>query len=73
MRIGNLETVRKRSQWISKVSWEVDLSLTNIAYAVSVVSQFMHSSYKEHLEAVYRILRYLKSTIWEGLFFKKSE
>jgi hypothetical protein len=31
------------------------------------VSQFVHSPYKEHLEAFYRILRYLK-----GLFFKKT-
>ena len=45
----------------------------DIAFAVSVVSQFMHSPYEEHLEAVYRILRYLKSTPGKGLFFKKGE
>ena len=44
----------------------------DIAFAVSVVSQFMHSLYEEHLEAVYRILRYLKSTVGKGLFFKKT-
>lgn len=33
----------------------------DIAFAVSLVSQFMHSPQKEHLEATYRILRYLKS------------
>jgi hypothetical protein len=31
-----------------------------IAYAVSVVSQFMHAPSKEHMDAVNRILRYLK-------------
>ena len=45
----------------------------DIAFAVSIVSQFMHSPYEVHLEAVYRILRYLKSTPGKGLFFKKSE
>lgn len=44
----------------------------DIAYSVSVVSQFMHSPYEEHLEAVYRILRYLKATPGEGIFFKKT-
>ena len=34
----------------------------DIAFAVNVVSQFMHSSYEEHLAAMYRILRFLKST-----------
>ena len=33
----------------------------DIAFAVSLVSQFMHCPYEEHLEATYRILRYLKA------------
>ncbi|XP_073227024.1 uncharacterized protein [Cicer arietinum] len=44
----------------------------DIAFSVSVVSQFMHSPYEEHLEAVYRILRYLKSNPGKGLCFKKT-
>ncbi|XP_050877706.1 uncharacterized mitochondrial protein AtMg00810-like [Lathyrus oleraceus] len=40
--------------------------------AVSVVSQFMHSPFEKHLEAVYRILRYLKGNTGKGLFFKKT-
>ncbi|CAH9126355.1 unnamed protein product [Cuscuta epithymum] len=44
----------------------------DIAFAVSMVSQFMHCPYKEHLEAAYRILRYLKSCPGKGLFFKKN-
>lgn len=45
----------------------------DIAFSVSVVSQFMHSPYEEHLDAVYRILRYLKSTPGKGLFFKRGD
>ena len=40
---------------------------------MSLVSQFMHSPHEEHLEVVYRILRYLKSSPGKGLFFKKNE
>ncbi|CAJ2644587.1 unnamed protein product [Trifolium pratense] len=44
----------------------------DIAFSVSVVSQFMHSLFEEHLEAVYKILRYLKATPENGLFFRKT-
>ncbi|WJX66879.1 hypothetical protein P8452_51386 [Trifolium repens] len=44
----------------------------DIAFSVSVVSQFMHSPFEEHLEAVYRILRYLKANPGKRLFFKKT-
>jgi hypothetical protein len=43
----------------------------DIAYAVSVVSQFMHSPSEEHMEAVMRILRYLKGAPGRGIMFKK--
>ena len=33
----------------------------DLAYSLSVVSQYMHSSSEEHLKAVFRILQYLKS------------
>ncbi|PON83175.1 hypothetical protein TorRG33x02_210090 [Trema orientale] len=44
----------------------------DIAFAVSTVSQFMDSPCEAHLEAVYRILKYLKGTAGRGLFFKKN-
>lgn len=34
----------------------------DIAYAISVVSRFMHNLGKQHMDAVIRILTYLKST-----------
>ena len=44
----------------------------DIAYAVSVVSQFMHAPSDEHMDAVYRILKYLKNAPGKGLLFSKS-
>jgi hypothetical protein len=41
----------------------------DIAYAISVVSQFMYSPREPHMEAVYHILRYLKSSLGKGLLF----
>ena len=45
----------------------------NIAFTVSCVSQFMHSPSKSHLDAVYRILKYLKGLPGRGLLFRKNE
>ncbi|RVW36141.1 Retrovirus-related Pol polyprotein from transposon RE1 [Vitis vinifera] len=45
----------------------------NIAFVVSVVSQYMHSPKESHLEAAYKILRHLKGSPRRGLFFKKSD
>ena len=44
----------------------------DIAYVVSVVSQFMHEPSEEHMNAVFRILRYLKGTPGKGLLFSKN-
>ncbi|GMI96958.1 hypothetical protein HRI_003365100 [Hibiscus trionum] len=44
----------------------------DIAFGVSVISQFMHAPREKHLEAAYRILRYLKGTPCKGLHFKKD-
>lgn len=62
-------------QYQCLVGMMIYLSYTRlgIAFAVSLVSQFMHAPYKEHLEATYWILRYLKSSPGKGLLFKKSD
>ncbi|XP_039039674.1 secreted RxLR effector protein 161-like [Hibiscus syriacus] len=51
------------------------LSLTrlDIAFPVSIVSQYMSDPIEEHLEVVNRILRYLKMTPEHGLIFRKSD
>ena len=43
----------------------------DIAYAVGVVSQFMHNPQEDHMEAVMRIIRYLKGTPGRGIMLKK--
>ena len=43
----------------------------DIAYAVSVISQFMHNSSEDHMGAVIRILRYLKLSPGKGILFSK--
>lgn len=43
----------------------------DIEFPMSVVSQFMNNPNEEHLEVVYRILRYLKMTPSKGSFFNK--
>ena len=45
----------------------------DIAFVESVVSQYMHSPKESHLEAVHKILRYLKGSLRRGLFFKKND
>lgn len=44
----------------------------DIAFAISVVSQHMHAPRKTHLEAVYRILRYLKGSPGKGLLCSRK-
>jgi len=44
----------------------------DIAYAVSVVNQFMHNPSEDHMDAVTRILRYLKASPEKGLMFSKN-
>lgn len=44
----------------------------DIAFAVSCVSQFMHSPSEIHMQAIHRVLKYLKGTPGLGLLFKKN-
>ncbi|KAM2009450.1 hypothetical protein ACFX16_004219 [Malus domestica] len=44
----------------------------DISYAVSIVSQFMHSPTTTHLKIVHRILRYLKDSVGRDILMKKN-
>ena len=44
----------------------------DLAYALSVVSQYMHNPGEQHMNAVMRILRYLKNAPGKGILFTKN-
>ena len=48
-------------------------TLLDIAYTISVVSQFMHCPSEDHMGAVIRILRYLKSTQRKRLMLSNND
>ena len=66
------KNVKDRDRYQRLVGRLIYLSHTrlDIAFSVSMVSQFMHALGLEHFEVVYRILRYLKGTPSRGLLFK---
>jgi hypothetical protein len=68
------QTPANKGRYQSLVGKLIYLSHTrpDIAYAVSVVSQFMHCPSEEHMSAVTRILQYLKSSPRKGLMFSKN-
>ena len=44
----------------------------DIAYSVSVISQFMHDPREIYLQTTYRVLHYLKVHPVKGILFKKT-
>ena len=44
----------------------------DLAYSLSIVSQYMHSPSEEHMKVVLRILQYLKSSPGKGIMFTKG-
>ncbi|XP_058068406.1 uncharacterized mitochondrial protein AtMg00810-like [Magnolia sinica] len=47
------------------------ITLSDLSYAMGVVTQFMHNPCITHLTAMYRILQYLKSVPRNGLLFQQ--
>ena len=48
------------------------LTRPDISYAVGVMSRYMQNPKKSHLEAVRRILRYVKATLRYGIMYKRG-
>ena len=44
----------------------------DVAYAISVVSQFMHKPRKVHLQAIHRVLHYLKANLDKLILFRRN-
>ncbi|XP_070668445.1 uncharacterized mitochondrial protein AtMg00810-like [Malus domestica] len=44
----------------------------DIAYAVSLVSQFIHAPSMDHMKIVHRVLRYLKGSIGRGILMRNN-
>jgi Reverse transcriptase (RNA-dependent DNA polymerase) len=44
----------------------------DISFTVSVVSRYMHDPKKDHMDAVFYILRYMKSAPGNGLIFRNN-
>ncbi|RVX01281.1 Retrovirus-related Pol polyprotein from transposon RE1 [Vitis vinifera] len=49
------------------------VSRPDITYAVHVLSWFMHHPRKAHMEAAFRVVRYLKNVPGQGLFFYSND
>ncbi|KAL0534655.1 hypothetical protein IC582_028946 [Cucumis melo] len=75
-KLGNYndQVLVDKEQYQRLVGKLIYLSLTrpDISFTVSVVSQFMQAPYQKHMEAVNRILRYLKNTPGKELMFRKT-
>ena len=46
---------------------------SDIAYSLSVISQFMHDPREPHLQAAYKVLNYLKDNLGKGILFKNND
>jgi hypothetical protein len=66
-----LKDINQYQRLVDKLIYLI-VTRPNITFVVSLVSQFMHASMTTHLEAVDRILRYLKKSPYQGIWMKKN-
>ena len=66
-----LEDINQFQRLVGKLIY-LTVTRPDIAYAVSQVSKFMHAPRKPHLDAIDRILRYLKSAPGKGIWYKDN-
>ena len=67
---GTLVDRRSYQRLVGKLIY-LSHTRSDFAYAVSLVSQFMHAP-ESHLEVVLRILRYLKYVLGKGIVFREK-
>ncbi|RVW21623.1 Retrovirus-related Pol polyprotein from transposon TNT 1-94 [Vitis vinifera] len=70
--VNQVPTDKERYQRIVGKLIYLSHTRLDIAYAISVVSQFMHCPSEAHMNAVTRILWYLKFSPGKGLMFRKN-
>ena len=69
---GEMVDRRRYQRMVGKLIYLSHTRL-DIAFDVSVVSQFIHSPRASHHDVVLRILCYLKSALGKGLFFSRHD
>jgi Reverse transcriptase (RNA-dependent DNA polymerase) len=74
LNIENSEPLKDINHFQRLVGKLIYLTVTrpNLSFAVSQISQFMHASRTPHLDAINRILRYLKGSPGKGIWMKKN-
>ena len=74
LKLVSAEPLTNLSYYQQMVGKLIYLTITrlDISYAVSLVSQFMHSPTTAHLKIVHRILRYLKCSVGRGIMMKNN-
>ncbi|XP_061361088.1 secreted RxLR effector protein 161-like [Gastrolobium bilobum] len=74
LRMSTRERMCDKGQYPRLVGKSIYLTHTipDIAYAVSVVSKFMHALDEKHMNAIYRIPRYLKIALGRRLLYTKN-
>ena len=60
---------RRYRRLVGKLNY-LTITWPDISFPVSVVSQFLQSPFDSHWDAVIRILRYIKSTLDQGVLYK---
>ena len=68
---NDLEDMTMYRQLVGSLIY-LTLTRPDISYPVGVVSRYMSKPKKPHLDAVKRILRYVKGTINFGIMYKKT-
>ena len=67
-----VENVTEFQKLIGKLIY-LTVTRPDIAYAIQVLSQFMHKPYKYHFNIAFRVLRYLKNSPGKGINIQKGD